>query len=537
MANIFKAPCDEGVVLGRPAAVPCAPRAEPWILAATILGSSMAFIDGTVVNVALPALQESFRATVLDVQWVVESYALFLAALLLVGGSMGDRFGRRRVFCWGVALFGLASIGCGLAGSISQLIIARAVQGIGGALLVPGSLAIISASFDEERRGQAIGTWSAFTAITAGIGPVMGGWLVEHISWRAIFFINVPLALAVLAIAILRVPESQENGESKSLDWLGAGLGTVGLGTLVYGLIESSRFGFDHPLVIGTLAVGAISLTIFLLVEARARTPMLPLALFRSRNFSGANLMTFFLYTALGGSMFFVPLNLIQVQGYSATAAGGAWIPFILILFFLSRWSGGLVERYGAKLPLVVGPSIAAVGFLLFMLPGIGGSYWTTFFPAVVVLGLGMALSVAPLTTTVMNAVPKNRAGIASGVNNAVSRIGGLLGVAVFGIVILHAFNRELDHRLARVDILPEVRLFIDEQRVRLAGAELPIGLDGQTVMALRQAIDESFVVGFRMVMTAAVGLALASALCAWIMIGSSPAGNSDVGRNPLQTE
>jgi EmrB/QacA subfamily drug resistance transporter len=497
----------------------------------------MAFIDGTVVNVALPALQESFRATVLDVQWVVESYALFLAALLLVGGSMGDRFGRRRIFCWGVALFGLASIGCGLAGSISQLIIARAVQGVGGALLVPGSLAIISASFDEERRGQAIGTWSAFTAITAGIGPVMGGWLVEHISWRAIFFINVPLALAVLAIAILRVPESRENGKSKNLDWLGAGLATLGLGTLVYGLIESSPFGFDHPLVIGTLVAGALSLAVFLLTEVHARNPMLPLALFRSRNFSGANLMTFFLYTALGGSMFFVPLNLIQVQGYSATAAGASWIPFILILFFLSRWSGGLVKRHGAKLPLVVGPSIAALGFLLFTLPGIGGSYWTTFFPAVVVLGLGMALSVAPLTTTVMNAVPKNRAGTASGVNNAVSRVGGLLGVAVFGIVILHAFNRELDHRLARVDIPTEARRSIDEQRVRLGGAELPSGINDQTQMALRQMINESFLVGFRIVMLTAVGLALASALCAWIMIGDSPASNRAAVRTLLQTE
>jgi EmrB/QacA subfamily drug resistance transporter len=519
MANIFKPPCDEGVVLGTAVAVPCAPKAEPWILAATILGSSMAFIDGTVVNVALPALQQSFRATVLDVQWVVESYALFLAALLLVGGSMGDRFGRRRVFCWGVALFGLASIGCGLAGSISHLIIARALQGVGGALLVPGSLAIISASFDEARRGQAIGTWSAFTAITAGIGPVMGGWLVEHISWRAIFFINVPLALVVLAIAILRVPESRENRESKSLDWLGAGLATLGLGTLVYGLIESSRFGFGHPLVVGTLGVGALSLAFFLLTEAHARQPMLPLALFRSRNFSGANLMTFFLYTALGGSMFFVPLNLIQVQGYSATAAGAAWIPFILILFFLSRWSGGLVKRHGAKFPLVVGPSIAALGFLIFMLLGVGGSYWTTFFPAVVVLGLGMALSVAPLTTTVMNAVPNNRAGIASGVNNAVSRVGGLLGIALLGVVIVHSFNRELDHRLARADTPPEVRRSIDEQRVRLAGARLPASMDDETQVALRQAINESFVGGFRMVMMAAVGLALASALCAWIMI------------------
>jgi EmrB/QacA subfamily drug resistance transporter len=519
MANIFKQPCDEGIVLAGPAAVPCAQRAEPWILAATILGSSMAFIDGTVVNVALPALQQSFRATVLDVQWVVESYALLLAALLLVGGSMGDRFGRRLVFCWGVVLFAIASIGCGFAGSISQLILWRALQGAGGALLVPGSLAIISASFDEARRGRAIGTWSGFTAITAGIGPVMGGWLVEHVSWRAIFFINLPLALAVLGIALLRVPESRDEGENKGLDWLGAGLITLGLGTLVYGLIESSGLGFGHPLVISTLGVGGLSLTIFLLVEAYAGNPMLPLRLFRSRNFSGANLMTFFLYTALGGSMFFVPLNLIQVQGYSATGAGAAWIPFILILFFLSRWSGGLVKSHGAKLPLVAGPIIAALGYVLFTIPGIGGSYWTTFFPPVVVLGLGMAVSVAPLTTTVMNAVPKNRAGIASGVNNAVSRIGGLLGIAALGIVILYSFNRELDRRLEQLELTTEVRRAIDEQRVRLAGAELPPGVDDETRIALREAIDQSFVVGFRVVMITAVGLALASALCAWIII------------------
>ena len=480
----------------------------------------MAFIDGTAVNVALPALQQSFHATVLDVQWVVESYSLFLAALLLVGGSLGDRFGRRLIFCWGVALFAAASIVCGLADTVGQLIIARGVQGVSGSLLLPGSLAIISESFDEERRGQAIGTWSAFTAITAGIGPVIGGWLIEHISWRAVFFINVPLALVVLAISFLRVPESRDDGESKSLDWLGSGLGTLGLGTLVYGLIESSRFGFGHPLVIITLVVSALSLAIFLLVEAHARNPMLPLALFRSRDFSGANLMTFFLYTALGGSLFFVPLNLIQVQGYSATAAGAAWIPFILILFFLSRWAGGLVQKHGAKLPLVVGPTIAALGYALFAFLGIGGSYWTTFFPPVVVLGLGMAVSVAPLTTTVMNAVPKSRAGIASGINNAVSRIGGLLGIAVLGIVVLQAFNLELDQRLARLDIPREVRRSIDDQRVWLAGAELPPGIDDQTRVALRQAINESFVVGVRVVMMTAVGLALVSAICALIMIG-----------------
>jgi EmrB/QacA subfamily drug resistance transporter len=519
MANILIQPCDEGVIRAGPADVPCAPVSEPWILAATILGSSMAFIDGTIVNVALPALQRSLDATVLDVQWVVESYALFLAALLLVGGSMGDRFGRRRIFCLGVALFALASIAAGMVESVGQLIVARAAQGVAGALLVPGSLAIISASFDEQRRGRAIGTWSGFTAITAGVGPVMGGWLIEHVSWRVVFFINVPLALIVLLISFLHVPESRDDDANTNLDWWGVAFATLGLGTLVYGLIESSSSGFGHPLVLATLFGGVLSLAVFLLVEARLLNPMLPLVLFRSRNFCGANLLTLFLYTGLGGGMFFFPLNLIQVQGYSATAAGAAWLPFILIMFLLSRWSGGLVKKYGAKAPLVVGPGIAALGYGLFISPGVGGSYWTTFFPAMVVLGFGMAVSVAPLTTTVMNAVPEKRAGLASGVNNAVSRIGGLLGVALLGIIIVHSFNGELDRRLARVDLAPEIRRFIDEQRVRLAGVELPSGIDERARVALKQALNESFVFGFRRVMLTAVGLALMSAFVASTVI------------------
>ena len=519
MANFFPQPCDEGVIRAPQTVVPCARVSEPWILAATILGSSMAFIDGTVVNVALPALQKNLNATVLDVQWVVESYALFLAALLLAGGSMGDRFGRRRIFCSGVALFALASIGCGLAQSIGQLIAARAIQGVAGALLVPGSLAIISASFDEARRGQAIGTWSGFTAITAGIGPVLGGWLIEHASWRAVFFINVPLALIVLLIALLHVPESRDDDADTTLDWPGAALATLGLGTLVYGLIESSSLGFGHPLVLATLIGGALSLAVFFLVEARSAHPMLPLGLFRSRNFTGANLLTFFLYAALGGGMFFLPLNLIQVQEYSATAAGAAWLPFIVILFLLSRWSGGLVKSYGAKLPLVVGPAIVALAYGLFMIPAVGGSYWTTFFPAMVVLGLGMAVSVAPLTTTVMNAVPEKRAGVASGVNNAVSRIAGLLGIALLGIVVVHSFNRELDRRLAPLNLSAEVRRDIDAQRVKLAGAEFAANIDERTRIALKQAIDESFVFGFRLVMLTSLCLALASALVAFMVI------------------
>lgn len=519
MANIFIQPCDEGAIRSRTGVTPCKRAAELWILAATILGSSMAFIDGTVVNVALPALQTHLNATVLDVQWVVESYALFLAALLLVGGSLGDRYGRRRIFCIGAAVFALASGWCGLAPGVGQLIIARALQGVGGALLVPGSLAIISASFSEDRRGRAIGTWSGFTAITAAIGPVIGGWLIEHVSWRAVFFINIPLAVVVLLISFWRVPESRDEGAPKSLDWLGAALATGGLAGVVYGLIESSRLGFTDKQVIGALLIGVISLILFFVVEARRRNPMLPLELFRSRNFSGANLLTLFLYTALSGSMFFMPLNLIQVHGYSATAAGAAWLPFILIIFFLSRWSGGLVSRYGAKLPLVAGPVIAALGYMLFMIPNADGSYWTTFFPGVVVLGLGMATSVAPLTTTVMNSLAQRHAGVASGVNNAVSRTAGLLGVAILGIVLLHAYNRELDRQLERVPISPEIRKIVDNQRVRLAGADLPSGIADETRAQLKRSINESFVFGFRVVMITAVGLALASALSALLMI------------------
>jgi len=493
----------------------------------------MVFIDGTVVNVALPALQANLNASVVDVQWVVEAYALFLAALLLAGGSLGDHFGRKRIYTIGVSMFALASIWCGLAPNISQLTIGRALQGVGGALLVPGSLAIISASFSEDKRGQAIGTWSGFTAITAAIGPVFGGWLIEHVSWRAVFFINAPLALIVLALVFMHVPESRDS-ESRGLDWLGAALATLSLGTLVYGLIESSRRGFADPVIIAALIIGVVALIVFLVVEARRKNPMLPLTLFRSRNFAGANLLTLFLYTSLSGALFFLPLNLIQVQGYSATAAGAALLPFIVIMFLLSRWSGGLVKHYGAKLPLVIGPTIASIGLALFMVPGVGAqagakasSYWVTFFPAVVVLGLGMAVSVAPLTTTVMNAVNKNRAGIASGINNAVSRTAGLLAVAVLGIVMLHSFNSHLDYVLDRqlqtLGVSPEVKQVLDNQRTKLAGIELPPDTDPATARSLKQAVDESFVAGFRRVVAVAAGLALLSALSAWLLIGGKP--------------
>jgi EmrB/QacA subfamily drug resistance transporter len=520
--NLLRAPCDEGFAASRkPAATQCGKAQRRWTLAATILGSSMAFIDGTVVNVALPALQANLNATVTDVQWVIEAYTLLLAALLLLGGSLGDRFGRKKIYALGVAIFALASVWCGLASNIQQLIVARSAQGIGGALLVPGSLAIISATFSEKDRGKAIGTWSGATAITTALGPLLGGWLIQHVSWRAVFFLNVPIAFTVLVLIFLFVPESRDEEDSGSLDFAGAILATLGLGGIVFGLIESSRLGFHDAAVIATIASGAGLLATFVFVEARLRNPMMPLALFRSRNFAGANLLTLFLYAALAGTLFFLPLDLIQVQRYSPTAAGAATLPFILIMFGLSRWSGGLVKRYGSRLPLMIGPVVAGAGFALFIRAGVGSNYWGTFFPPTVVLGLGMAISVAPLTTTVMNSVKENRAGVASGINNAVSRTAGLLAVAVLGLIMFQVFDSCLDQRLNQLALTPETRQTLDSQRIKLAAIEIPTNLDETTQTSIKQAIDECFGRGFRRVSLVGAMLAFASSLAAWFLIRS----------------
>jgi EmrB/QacA subfamily drug resistance transporter len=419
------------------------------------------------------------------------------------------------MFLLGIAGFGVASAGCGFSLSIGALVIWRCIQGIAAAFLVPGSLAIISASFDEKSRGKAIGTWSGFTAITTALGPVLGGWLVEHASWHWVFFINVPIAAVVSAMSLWHVPESR-NVNAREVDWFGAAIATLGLTGVVYGFLESATVGWRHPRILASLILGFVSLALFLLVEARVRAPMLPLELFKSWSFSGANLLTFFLYSALGVFFFLYPLDLIQVQKYSATATGAAALPFILLMFLLSRWSGGLLAHYGAKLPLIVGPLLAAAGFLLFAVASVNVNYWTRLFPAFIVLGLGMAISVAPLTTVVMNSVGEDRAGVASGINNAVARAAGVLAIAVLGTVIVAAFAHSLRNSLADLNLNPEIVHYLESNVAKLGDLYAPSGTDPQTAEAIRSAVAKAFVFGFRLIMLICAGLATASAAVAW---------------------
>jgi EmrB/QacA subfamily drug resistance transporter len=404
-----------------------------WVLVAAIAGSSLGYIDGTAVNVALPVLQRDLHAGISLVQWVFEGYSLFLSALILVGGALGDRFGRRIIFTIGVVVFALSSLACGLSTGIGMLIVARCVQGVGAALCIPGSLALIAASFDVDARGRAIGTWSGFSAVTAALGPVLGGWLTQAISWRAVFFINIPIAALVVAVTLFRVPESR--GEQRTIDVPGAALATISCGAIVYGLIGMQQ-GRDvvFPVVV---AVGCLLLAAFVLYERYGtRCAMLDMNLFRSSAFSGANLYTFLLYAALGGSLYFLPFDLIDVHRYTPLAAGAVFLPFIAIMFLASRWSGGLASRTGPRLPLLVGGLLAAAGFYVFARIGAGGAYWTTFFPGAVLLGMGGACFVAPLTTTVLDAATVSETGTASGVNNAVSRVAGLFAIAGIGLAI-----------------------------------------------------------------------------------------------------
>lgn len=399
------------------------------MLPATILGSTLSFIDASVVNVALPVMQENLRSSIATMQWVVNAYMLSLASLILLGGAAGDRFGRRRMFMIGLVGFAAASLACGLAPSSAWLIAARLAQGIAAAFLTPSSLAMIGAAYTEEARGSAIGTWAAAGALTTSLGPPLGGWLVDAVGWRPIFFINLPIAAAALLLA-LKLPRDR-GADAGPLDVRGSALVVVALGALSYGLIacgEGRRVG-------GLIAIAAAVPATWLFVrhEGRAEAPIMPLWLFRNTDFAGANALTVLLYAALSAALFLMPFMLIEAHGYRAAAAGAAFLPFSAIMGAGSRWSGGLAERVGGRLLLMIGPAIAAAGYAVLAVSSGASTYWIGFLPGLLLVAVGMTLSVAPLTTTVFDSAPEDRSGTASGINNAAARAGGLVAIAAIG--------------------------------------------------------------------------------------------------------
>jgi EmrB/QacA subfamily drug resistance transporter len=475
-------------------------RSQRLTLLATILGSTVVFLDSTVVNVALPAISDGLDVGLAGQQWVVEAYTLALVSLLLVGGSLGDQFGRRRMFVIGLVGFGITSILCAIAPTDVFLIVARALQGITGALLVPGSLAIVASTFEGEARGKAVGMWTAWTGIATVIGPAGGGALIGITSWRAIFWVNIPLIAATVALTLHSVEESRDEDAFLGIDWAGIALSGVGLGGPTFALIEQPARGWGDPVVWASMAVGVLCFGLFILREATARHPMLPLGLFRIRNFWVTNLTTLATYAGLIGGLFFVGLYLQQVVGYSPLEAGLATTPISILMFFLSPRFGRMASGTGPRLPMTAGPIAGGVGLLLLMRIDTGASYLVDVLPGLIVFGVGLSATVAPLTATVLDSVDEHRVGIASGVNNGVSRVAGLLAIAVLGAVISAGFGAKLDDQLGTAPLSPAATAAVAEAKEKPlavpAAEELPAAEESRVVQAAEDASTSSFRLG-----------------------------------------
>jgi EmrB/QacA subfamily drug resistance transporter len=507
-------PCDTALMREQRPPVACPARDKPWVLVTAILGSSLAFIEGSVVNLALPSLQAHFQANSTELQWVVNAYLLALGAFMLIGGSLGDRFGLRRIFLVGTAIFGTASLACAVAPSLGILIAFRLVQGFGAALLVPSSLALIGTHFETGERGRAIGTWAGASALTTAVGPVLGGWLVDQWSWPAVFLLIAPLAAITFSVGLWRVPRSLPQTRA-ALDYPGAVLLAATLSLMIYALVGAMR---PLPRLAIALAVIVLGLA-FLKRESRIARPMLPLDLFRSRSFSGANAMTLLLYCALSGALYFLPFNLIQVQGYSATTAGAAFLPFTIILGFGSRFAGQLVERFNPRTLLTAGPAITAAGFFVMAIPGVDSDLASGFLPAIVVIGVGMTLSVTPLTTVVMNAVGERQTGIASGINNTAARLAGVVAVAGLTALAVSLFSTRLALELQQTDVPAQLVAELQQQASALGELRAPATASAGTTATVSKAVAHAYVSAFRVLVSVCGGLALLSSLIAWLSI------------------
>jgi EmrB/QacA subfamily drug resistance transporter len=487
-----------------------------WVLAVTILASSVAFIDMTIVNLALPVMQIEMGSSFRSMQWVVEAYVLFLTALMLTGGGLADAFGRRRMLCIGAAVFGVASVCAGLAQTSEQLIVSRALQGTGGALLAPASLAIVSSSFPPGERGKALGLWAAFSGISTAIAPPLGGLLLEVWSWRAVFFVNVPVVLIVLLIAPWQVPESFDDERGSGIDWAGSVTAIGALGLFTYALLRAGEAGISDPLVLGCL-IGSVFSTIgFVMIEKAVRAPMLPLELFASRRFSGLNAMTLALFTAVGSVMFFLPMTLMQAYHYSPLEAGAATMPSMFVMFVMAPQVGKWVDRHGPALPLIAGPLVSALAYVVFASVD-NPDYLSGVLVPVMLMGCGFGAWVTPLTSSVMSAAGDDRAGIASGVNNAVARMAQLFAIAVLGLLAANAFNAALDVELVKLAMPEHLVAALAEERIKMGAMTAPDGFPVEYVAPLESAVAQSFRNAFGTVAWAASGLCVvASALGAW---------------------
>jgi EmrB/QacA subfamily drug resistance transporter len=495
-------------------------RQQRLTLVATILGSTIVFLDATVVNVALPAMKRDLSMGLAGQQWVVEVYMLALVSLLLVGGSMGDQFGRRRLFEIGLVGFGVTSLLCAVAPSEEFLIAFRALQGMAGALLVPGSLAIVAATFNGEARGKAVGTWTAWTGIATVVGPAGGGFLVETISWRAIFAVNIPLVLINLILTRRAVAESRDPDAFMGIDFGGVGLSALGLGGPVFALIEQPDHGWGDPLVFVPLIAGISCFIAFVVHEMRTQHPMVDLALFRIRNFAFANLTTLVVYAGLIGGTFYIPLFLQQVAGYTALQAGLATTPISVTLFLLSPRFGRIASGIGPRLPMTFGPIVAGIGMLLLLRVEADAQYVSQVLPGVMLFALGLAATVAPLTATVLDSVDERRVGVASGINNAVSRMAGLLAIAVIGAAIAGRFSTVLDEKLGGQNFSPVAQREIEDARAAgFAGTDVPRGVPKAEQARIEPAVDDASVAGFHLGMGVGGGLMIGGGLISAIGI------------------
>ncbi len=487
-----------------------------------ILASSMAFIDSTALNVVLPSLQKSLNASGTDLFWLLNAYLLMLASLILIGGALGDQLGRKKVFMVGIFVFICGSAACGLAPTVTLLIIFRVIQGIGGALMIPGSLSLISSSINDKDRGKAIGIWSAATTFVTMGGPILGGALGDAGLWRFIFFINIPIGIAALLVLWIYVDEIKGEDDELKIDFPGAITIALGLALITFGFLRIPALGFNNGEVYFSLSAGLLLFVAFIIIQSKSKHPMMPLHLFGNLTFSGANLLTLFLYAGLGAGMLFMSLNLVQVQGYSQKQSGLTFLPFTVMMVTIVPISGFLADKYGPKPLLIAGPAVTGAGLLVlsFIRQTAGPSaYFTTFFPGIALFGLGMSLTVAPLTTAVMGAVSNQFAGTASGINNAISRIANVFAYAIFGALAVLFFSTSLSQQLNNLPVNTSQRNEIMTQAVNLGNAKPPANIADAHKSLVEQFYHESFIAAYSIILKLSAGLAFLAALMPVIFI------------------